>query len=173
MWRGECVLSSLFRIKEIDLNSVVIISDTYYFCTDTHRLYYDNNNVRSVVPCNIINTELDRVNNTVGTNGLMYYVWENNTLWVFRGGWVQVAGVEYKTNGYYYSENGIIESDISDGSLYIRDTNNIVKGKIRINSTNNKLNVKTNGHTLWFPPLADSLPHSNAYRSSQCTGAVR
>lgn len=145
-------MAQIFKIREFDLLATGKSEGDYYFCTDTRFLYKDTSTGRHKVTCVVLGTELDRNYNVNPVDGSMYYVVETNELWLYNFRWIVIIGQQRTSSGYYYSGiNNILNSTsdiqevldnnglIGDGSVVVRDTNRVIKGKIYINQLNNNL----------------------------------
>lgn len=150
----------------------------YYACTDSRTLYKDLTS--SLEDRRIVNAvQLYKDNERAKirpVNGRLYYVWETNELWTYDSGWTLKIGRSRDYNGYIY-QNGYIK-DISpvdstasepgtgvldnngllgDGSVVIRDSNRLVKGKIAIDSEDSSLIVSSFlGGGMSFYPNGDN-----------------
>lgn len=138
------------KLHEFDLIATALTPGAYFFCTDTNRLYKDTESGRYRVEVEFINTEIDRVYNVRPANGTNYYEYETNELWFYNAGWLLIDGIPRESNGYYYIENSMYNTDdittvldnnglLGDGSVCVRDQNRIIKGKFYIDATNNNL----------------------------------
>lgn len=147
--------SKIFKITEYDLLRTSITPGNYYACTDSRKIYVDTERkTRDLLKVTMIDTEVERIYSVKPMNGLLYYVWETNELWVYNSGWVlKIGQTRSRSSGYYYSQSGninatddpnsynIIDNNglLKDGSVVIRDSNRVIKGKLYINSENNNL----------------------------------
>lgn len=144
----------IHKIHEYDLLATALTPGAYFFCTDTNNLYRDTDEGRVRLYVEYINTEIDRVYNVRPSNGTNYYEFETNELWLYNAGWVLIDGTPRESNGYYYTDNHINDTDdittvldnnglLGDGSVCVRDQNRIIKGKFYIDATNNNLVVSS------------------------------
>lgn len=147
----------IYVLTEYDLLYTAKKSGTYYVCTDSKKMYKDiSNQVRKIFNATMITTESERMYNIRPANGIYYYVWETNTLWIYNAGWVVVAGVKHQSSGYYYNSagdisptpdivGGVLDNNglLGDGSIVVRDINRIIKGKLYIDGTNNNLVISS------------------------------
>lgn len=147
-------MSQIFKVKEYDLLATALSLGDYYFCTDSMILYKDTDSGRHVTNAVIVSTEIDRLVNISPANGRMYYVFETNELWLYNAGWTILVGQVRTSNGYYYTANNITTTTdinevldnnglLGDGSVCIRDTNRIIKGKMYIDPSNNDLIISS------------------------------
>ncbi len=144
------------RITEFDLMNTKIKRGNIYVCTDSRKMYEDiNDNSRILLNVTMIDTEKKRIYNTIPQNNVNYYVWETNELWLWLNSWIKIIGNKDYPIAYQYVEgipeginnggccnpdqNGILR----DGSVVIRDTNRIIKGKIYIDETNDNLVISS------------------------------
>lgn len=149
---------TIYRVTEFDLLSIPKSENKIYACTDSRRLYEDISNVeRKVLDVSQIDTEIDREYNFRPTNGVYYYVWETNELWLYHYGWELIIGdrSDLEKNQYVYSSGGLgyvnkggcCESDkngiLGDGSVVVRDSNRLIKGKLYIDETDNDLIISS------------------------------
>lgn len=144
-----CDYMAIYKVKEYDLLATALDNGTYYFCTDSMKLYKDTSTGRHEVNAVVVSTEIERISSIRPANGRYYYIFETNELWLYNAGWSIVVGTARTSSGYYYNNNKIYStSDINevldnngllgDGSVVVRDTNRIIKGKMYIDpDTNN------------------------------------
>lgn len=143
---------TIYRVNEFDLLSIPKVAGNLYACTDSRRMYEDiSATERRVMSVQMIATEVDRQYNLRPTNATYYYVWETNELWLYHYGWELIIGNKTdETNQYvgstgisYVKNSGCCQSNnngiLGDGSVVVRDSNRVIKGKIYIDEENNEL----------------------------------
>lgn len=149
----------IYRVTEFDLLSIPKSENKIYACTDSRRLYEDISNVeRKVLAVGQIDTEIDRIYTFKPSNGAYYYVWETNELWLYNYGWELIIGDRsqldedtyvYQTGGidYVNKSGGCCGNDnngiLGDGSVVVRDSNRLIKGKLYIDATDNDLVISS------------------------------
>ena len=149
----------IYRVTEFDLLSIPKSENKIYACTDSRRLYEDISNVeRKVLAVGQIDTEIDRIYTFKPANGAYYYVWETNELWLYNYGWELIIGDRsdldedtyvYQTGGidYVNKSGGCCGNDnngiLGDGSVVVRDSNRLIKGKIYVDATDNDLVISS------------------------------
>ena len=148
----------IFKVTEYDLLNTSIVTNNYYACTDSRKMYKDTNSrSRELLNVTMIDTEVDRLYNIRPKDGVQYYVWETNELWVYNAGWIlRIGEIRSRSSGYYYRENKIRSTDIAndshvidnngllrDGSIVVRDLNRVIKGRVYIDETNNNLVISS------------------------------
>lgn len=147
--------SKIFKVTEYDLLRTSITPGNYYACTDSRKIYVDTERkTRDLLKVTMIDTEAERIYSVKPMNGLLYYVWETNELWIYNSGWVlKIGQTRSRSSGYYYSQSGninatddpnsynIIDNNglLKDGSVVVRDSNRVIKGRLYINEENNNL----------------------------------
>jgi len=141
------------RFTEYDLLITPKTAGNYYVCTDSRKMYYDKTSThRVIVVVTMVNTEVDRIYNIKPSNGVSYYVWETNELWLYNAGWEILIGELRDNKGYYYVDgkfSDLAGDDIDgnglmkDGSVIVRDINKIIKGKVYVDGTTNELNISS------------------------------
>ena len=140
---------SIYKLTAYDLKCTKVTNGNYYVTTDTKQVFYDQNNIRTIKSVRMIATERERLNNVSPINGSLYYVWETNTLWTYNSKWIVLEG-NYSSNpsGYYYNDNvispntndpnAVLDNNglLGDGSVVVRDSNRVIKGKLSISQGN-------------------------------------
>ena len=144
---------TIYRVNEFDLLSIPKVVGNLYACMDSRRMYEDISvTERRVMSVQMIDTEINRQYNVRPINAAYYYVWETNELWLYNYGWELIIGDktgdgnnQYVTStGIQYLPNtGCCNPDnngiMGDGSVVVRDSNRVIKGKIYIDAENNEL----------------------------------
>lgn len=144
---------TIYRVSEFDLLSIPKVIGNLYACTDSRRMYEDiSATERRVMAVQMIATEIDRQYNLKPTNATYYYVWETNELWLYNYGWELIIGTKTgEGNNQYVASTGIEylpnsgccnpdnNGIMGDGSVVVRDSNRVIKGKIYIDAENNEL----------------------------------
>lgn len=138
-----------------------------YMCLDTMKLYFDQGTTPSDRQlCDYISvyTLVDLQHNIDPMNGKIYYVWEDNSVWVWSNKWVCLFSRTTYPSGYVYDgipsetdpqvidpvyrydmpsvpadDNGLLH----DGSVVVRDENRLIKGKLYIDEGNNNLVISS------------------------------
>lgn len=150
---------TIYRVTEFDLLSIPKVANKIYACTDSRRLYEDISNLeRKVLSVGQIDTEIDRIYNFKPANATYYYVWETNELWLYNYGWELIIGDRsqldedtyvYQTGGidYVNKSGGCCGNDsngiLGDGSVVIRDSNRLIKGKLYVDAVDNDLVISS------------------------------
>lgn len=145
-------IRKIYKVTEYDLLGLAKFPGNMYACTDSNKMYEDVSTMeRNLFPAIMLDTELIRLYNTLPANGKYYYVWETNALWLYNNGWQNIIGqTVYVPPAYNYSAGGVIEGTgsspcelidgnglLRDGSVVVRDTNKLIKGRLYIDQTSN------------------------------------
>ena len=138
-----------------------------YMCLDTMKLYFDQGispNDRVLYDYISVRTINDLQYNIQPEIGLVYYCWEDNSLWLWNSKWVCLFSRTTYPSGYTYDDipsksvpanispvyrydmpnmpaddNGLLK----DGSVVIRDANRLIKGKLYVDEGNNNLVISS------------------------------
>ena len=175
----------IIRCTKYDLLQLPMKEGQLYYVTDLRAVYQDlgvHKTDRRQIHALVLNTEYERGTVIRPQNGFNYYVIESNNLWTFDAKWVLRDGDVSEYNAYAYSgTNGItpvvtldpyicnsetgdriIDNNglLGDGSVVVRDSNRIIRGKLGIDYTNNELSIigyQDNGITI-YPYGLESVP---------------
>ena len=156
-------INRIYKITEFDLLRTTIQEGNMYMCTDSTKLYYDQtNSERTLYNYTGVKTINDLQHNITPSYGVSYYVWEDNSLWIWLNKFI-VIWSDYTYPSAYILDNwldgkgdirGIYRYDqpgapaddnglLKDGSVIIRDRNRLVKGKIYVDDNNDNLVVSS------------------------------
>lgn len=138
-----------------------------YMCLDTMKLYFDEGiapNDRQLCDYTSVYTLVDLQHNIEPVNGKWYYVWEDNSLWVWDNRWRCLFSRTTYPSGYVYDDipsetnpqtiNPLYRYDmpsapaddnglLHDGSVVVRDENRLIKGKLYVDEGNNNLIISS------------------------------
>jgi len=174
---------SIIRCNQFDMIHVTPKAGQLYFTVDSRLLFKDNGpNLEQRLRFNavILNTDFERTTTIRPEVGRFYYVDETNSLWLFDTRWILKVGNTTSFNAFstYNTLSPVINMDesitnatgdriidnnglLSDGSVVIRDTNRIIRGRLNANTVYNELQFNSyldNGFV--FVPMAN-LPYDD------------
>ena len=145
----------IYRLTQYDLLRLPVKKGQIYFVTDLNCLFKDfgdtiSERLRFSAAC--VSTNYIRLNKLRPVNGKLYYVSEDNSLWLFDAGWKLKDGDVQRYNSYGYTSSGgmtpVINTDdyitsketgdriidnnglLGDGSVVVRDDNRIITGRV-------------------------------------------
>lgn len=149
-------INRIIKLTEFDLLRTTNTPGNMYMCTDSHKLYYDETkNSRVIYNYTGVKTVNDLQHNITPEYGIVYYCWEDNSLWLWMNKWLSLWTDNKYPSAYVYDENNQLQTITSnsnvidnngllqDGSVVIRDKQRIIKGKIYINNANDNLVVSS------------------------------
>lgn len=156
-------INRIFRMTEYDLARTSIKQNNMYMCLDSKVLYYDatpNSRVMyNYVGIDTLNDMNYKVTPVIGTT---YYVWEDNSLWLWNNKWISLWTTNSFPSAYNYENwnqntgelesvyrygDPLIPADdnglLKDGSVVVRDRQRIIKGKIYVDDDNDNFIISS------------------------------
>ena len=151
-------INRIYKVKEFDLLTIANKVGNMYLCMDTGKMYYDETlypDGRKPYTYTSVRTVNDLMYNITPAMNVSYYVWEDNSLWLWQNKWITLysditypsAYIYDDTNRlkdiYRYDNNPNYPADdnglLKDGSVIVRDKNRIIKGKLYIDDGQDNL----------------------------------
>lgn len=160
-------IERIIKMTEFDVLRTKQQLGYMYMCLDTMKLYFDQSigpNGRVLYDYISARTLNDLQHNIEPILGAIYYCWEDNSLWFWNNKWISLYSETTYPSGYVYDDipsisnpamlNPVYRYDmpnipaddnglLKDGSVVIRDTNRLIKGKLYIDSGNDNLVISS------------------------------
>lgn len=160
-------IERIIKMTEFDVLRTKQQLGYMYMCLDTMKLYFDQAigpNGRVLYDYISARTLNDLQHNIEPILGAIYYCWEDNSLWFWNNKWISLYSETTYPSGYVYDDipsisnpamlNPVYRYDmpnipaddnglLKDGSVVIRDTNRLIKGKLYIDSGNDNLVISS------------------------------
>jgi len=160
-------IKRIIRINEYDLLRIKVSMGNMYMCQDSMKLYYDQGNSstdRVLYNYTSIRTVNDLKHRVSPVCGVVYYCWEDNSLWLWNNKWECLYSDSTYPSAYNYGavpspsdpqtldsiyrydmpnapadDNGLLK----DGSVCVRDENRLIKGRIYIAEDNDNFVISS------------------------------
>ncbi len=152
-------INRIIRINEYDLLHTRVQQYNMYMCMDSKKLYYDENNNRRIpYAYQGVKTINDLTNKITPSLGVVYYCWEDNSLWLWNNKWIVLWTDNTYPSAYMYDDfdniSPVYSTDnpsapvdnngmLRDGSIIVRDRQRIIKGKLYIDDAEDNLIISS------------------------------
>ena len=154
-------INKIYKMTEFDLARTSYTPGNMYICLDSYKLYYDETKSRRVTYDYVsVSTVNDLRHNITPDYGKTYYCWEDNSLWLWMNKWVTLWSDSTYPSAYVYDDwsggnlsevyrhdQPLLSADdnglLHDGSVVVRDTNRIIKGRIYVDSGNDNFIISS------------------------------
>lgn len=160
-------IDRIYRVTEFDMLRTAIQKNSMYLCVDSLKMYYDSGvteDSRGAFNYVSVGTINELLKEITPDYGKIYYVWEDNSMWVWLNKWEALYSQTTYPSAYSYADipsitnkqvideiyrydmpnmpaddNGLLK----DGSVVVRDRNRLIKGKIYIEDSNDNLIISS------------------------------
>lgn len=160
-------IDRIYKLTEFDMLRTAIQKNTMYLCVDSLKMYYDSGvteDSRGAFSYISVGTINELLKDITPDYGKIYYVWEDNSMWVWLNKWESLYSPTTYPSAYSYADIPTITNKqvideiyrydmpnmpaddnglLKDGSVVVRDRNRLIKGKIYVEDSNDNLIISS------------------------------